>query len=124
MVLGSSRNLLHIVFRIVKTPGPGPTATAVVSGDPSALDLLCRYFTEEVCDLVVVETIRFVGSAPEAHRYTLATVSEMKAFISVLLHTQKLLQLEMYWSTRNLCISTPSISNMSRVSFEHLYAFT
>lgn len=113
-------------FSYCKTPGP--TSSTVVSGNPSALDLFCRYFTDDVWDLVVVETNRYassiVGTTPGARPWTPVTVPEMKAFIGILIlmGILKLPRLELYWSTKNPRISTPGISSiMSRVRFEQLF---
>ena len=41
-------------FTYTKTPGP--TSAAICSGNHTAGDLFCRFFTEEVWDLIVSET--------------------------------------------------------------------
>ena len=41
-------------FTYTKTPGP--TSAAICSGNQTAGDLFCRFFTEEVWDLIVSET--------------------------------------------------------------------
>ena len=68
---------------------PGPTSVAVRSDGLTAGQLFCRCFTDEVWDLLVMETnchadaVR--GTTPHSRPWTTITVDEMKAFIGLLI---------------------------------------
>ena len=108
-----------------KTPEP----TSVVSSEtPSALHLFGHFFTDEVWDLLVVETNSYassvVGKSPAARPWAPVTVPEMKAFLGIiiLMGIFKIPRLEMYWSSRNPHISTPGMANIkSRIRFEQIF---
>ena len=86
-----------------KTPGP---ASASVLPERSPLQLFSQFFTDEVLDLLVVETNRYVttvsGSSSHARPWTDVTVKEIKAFWGVILCMGITLQpcLELYWTTK------------------------
>ena len=99
-----------------KTPG----STVPIPDGTSSLDIFCRFFTDEVWDLLVTETNRYAhdhpSTKPNARVYDDVDIDEMKAFIGVLIlmGILRLPRLEMYWSTSELhkYISTPSISSI------------
>jgi len=95
-------------------------------------DLFCRFFTDEVWDLLVTETNWYAhdnqSTAPTSQAYNDVTVDEMKAFIGllILMRILQLPHLEMYWSTSALprYISTPGISSiMMKTTFEQISGF-
>ena len=73
-------------FTYTKTHGA--TSAAICSGNQNAGDLFCRFFTEEVWDLIVSETNghaqTFVNTTPTNQPWVSVSVSEMKAFIGLL----------------------------------------
>ena len=97
-------------FTYTKTHGP--ISAAICSGNQNAGDLFCRFFTEEVWDLIVSETNghaqTFVNTTPTNQPSVSLSVSEMKAFIGllVLMAICTLPCLEMYWSDHNMDIHT------------------
>ena len=102
-------------FTYTKTPGP--KSAAICSGNQTAGDLFCRFFTEEVLDLIVSETNghaeTFVSTTPTNRPWVSVSVPEMTAFIGllVLMAICKLPRLEMYWSDRKM-LSTPHIASV------------
>ena len=114
-------------FTYTKTPGP--TSAAICSGNQTAGDLFCRFFTEEVWDIIVSETNghaeTFVSTTPTNRPWVSVSVPEMKAFIGllILMAICKLPRLEMYWSDRNM-LSTPHIASvMCKTRFEQIFRF-
>ena len=110
-----------------KTPGPtSPNVTPLSTTG----DLFCRYFTDQVWDLVMVETNRyansFVDNNPSARAWTDTTVEELKAFVGllILMGIVRLPRLELYWSTNFPHIRTPGISSIMPLKrFEQLWRF-
>lgn len=108
----------------------GPTAPVSTLQNETALDLFCRFFTDEVWQLIVDETNRYASantaSTPHARPWSDVTIPEMKAFIGmlILMGIVELPRLEMYWQTKHPLIATTGISSvMSLVRFEQLYRF-
>ena len=97
-----------------KTPGPtSPNVTPLSTTG----DLFCRFFTDQVWDLVMVETNRYANSFvdnPSARAWTDTTVEELKAFVGllILMGIVRLPRLELYWSTNFPHIRTPGISSI------------
>ena len=98
----------------------------------SSLDIFCRFFTDEVWDLLVTETNRYArdhpSTKPNARVYDDVDIDEMKAFIGVLIlmGILRLPRLEMYWSTSELhkYVSTPGISSiLTKTRFEQIFRF-
>ena len=98
----------------------------------SSLDIFCRFFTDEVWDLLVTETNRYAhnhtSTKPNARVYDDVDIDEMKAFIGVLIlmGILQLPRLEMYWSTSELhkYVSTPGISSiLTKTRFEQIFHF-
>ena len=89
--------------------------------------IFCRFFTDEVWQLIVDETNRYASansaSTPHARPWSDVTIPEMKAFIGmlILMGIVELQCLEMYWQTKHPLIATTGISSvMSLVRFEQL----
>ena len=94
------------------------------------MSLFCRYFTDEVWNLLVTETNRCaqanLSSMPNAHRWTDITTEEMKAFIgiTILIGIIQLPRLDMYWQTTNPLITTSGVSSiMSRIRFQQIFHY-
>lgn len=110
---------------------PGPTSPEVCAGaNLSAVDLFNRFFTPEVWELLVVETNRKAAlcpmSTPHSRHWHDSTVSEMKAFIGILITMGilKLPRLELYWQVKHRTIRSPGVSEiMPRNRFEQLFRF-
>ena len=105
-----------------------PGSTVPFDDNTSALSLFCRYFTDEVWNLLLTETNRYahvnLSSMPNACAWTDVTIDEMKAFIGVtiVMGIIQLSRLDMYWQTTNLLITTSGISNiMSRIRFQQIF---
>jgi len=68
-----------------KTPG----STIPIPDDTSSLDLFCRFFTDDVWELLVTETNRYAhdhpSTKPTPRVYKNTDVDEMKAFIGMLI---------------------------------------
>ena len=68
------------------------------------MDLFCRFFTDEVWDLLVAETNRYAARCrqqnthPRGRPWTDVTVVDMRAFVGILFHMGicKLPELQMY----------------------------
>ena len=109
---------------------PGPTSPDVCSGATlSSADLFNRFFSDNVWDLLVVETNQFAAqsviSSLQPRPWHDVTIPKMKAFIGILITMGilKLLRLELYWTT-NSRIRTPGISEiMPKTRFEQLFRF-
>ena len=111
-------------FNYPHTPGPrvhlGSTLT------PS--QLFCKYFTDEVWDLLVTETNRYAclrfPCRQHARPWTDVSIEEMKAFIGmlILMGVLQLPRIEMYWQIDDDLIKTPGVSSiMSRVRFQQIF---
>ena len=105
-------------FSYSKTPGP---TSICFSSESSPLQLFSQFLTDEVFDLLVVETNRYAGTvcgtSSHARPWTDVTVQEMKSFLRVVLDMGITVppQLELYWTTKYLLnihgdpMSCPSI---------------
>ena len=109
---------------------PGPTSTDIFPGASlSAVDLFNRFFTNEVWELLVVETNRYAAlssNAPGTRSWHDVVVEEMKAFVGILMAMgiAKLPRLELYWTKKHSWIQTPGISDiMSKTRFEQIFRF-
>ncbi len=108
---------------------PGPTSPSV-SSQSTPGDLFYRFFTDEVWELIVVETNRyansFVANNSGSGAWIDTTENELKAFIGllILMGIVRLPRLELYWSTNYPLINTPGISSiMPRNRFLQLWRF-
>jgi hypothetical protein len=67
----------------------GPTAPVSTLQNETALDLFCRFFTDEVWQLIVDETNRYAAantsSTPHARPWSDVTIPEMKVFVGMLM---------------------------------------
>ena len=105
---------------------PGPSSP--VDDSASAVDLFCRFFTDEVWDLLVAETNRYAARCrqqnthPRERPWTDVTVVEMKAFVGILFHMgiSKLPELEMYWSQTYPLLAQPISELMSFNRFQQI----
>lgn len=109
-----------------RTSGP----TSHIDRNSSPAQLFCRYFTDEVWELLVEETNRYANAnssdARHARPWYDTTVPEMKAFVGMLIimGIVQLPRLELYWTTSHPLIATPGIASvMPRVRFEQLFRF-
>ena len=110
---------------------PGPTSLEVAPGSYlRAVDLFNLFFTDEVWDLLVLETNRFaalnLSHTPRARPWQDITKDEMKAFIGLLvtMGILRLPRLECYWKQKCRRTWTPGVSEvMSRVRFEQIFRF-
>ena len=97
------KELLSLNFLYCKTPGPTTPISILANESPS--DLSCWYITDDVWKLIVEETNRYASAnvvqTPNARPWHNTTVSEIKAFIGMLLlmGILELPRLEMYWQT-------------------------
>ena len=96
----------------------------------SPVQLFCRFFTDEVWDLLVTETNRYSKLNFPKQRFARPwqdiTVEDMKAFVGLLIimGVLKLPRLEMYWQVESDVLRTPGISSvMSRIQFEQIWRF-
>ena len=107
-------------------PGPSP-----VDDSTSAVDLFCRFFTDEVWDLLVAETNRYAARCrqqnthPRGRPWTDVTVVDMKAFVGILFHMGicKLPELQMYWSQAYSLLAQPISELMSFNRFQQILRF-
>ena len=113
-------------YQYTKIPGP----TIHFTDNTTALYIFTKYFTDEVWDLLVMETNRYAhantSSRPHSRAWNDVCVEEMKAFIGMLLLLGiiKLPRLEMFWQNSNEYIGTPGIANiMSRNRSEQIFHF-
>jgi len=111
------------------TQTPGPTSLDV-TGDSTPLELFCRFFSEDVWDLMKEETNRYanvcITDDPSGRAWSDTTIEELKAFVGmlILMGIVRLPRLELYWSTNFPLISTRGISNvMPKTKFEQLFRF-
>ena len=87
------------------TETPGPTSILVTSGS-TPLQIFSRLFTDEVWELLVLETNRFAasvcGTTPRARPWIDVSQQEMRAFLSVLIYLGvcRLPRLGLYWTTK------------------------
>ena len=79
----SDEEPLSVLYRYREIPG----STVPFDNNTNAASLFCRYFTDEVWNLLVTETNRYaqanLSSMPNAHKWTDVTTEEMKAFIGI-----------------------------------------
>ena len=108
----------------------GPTTPTATLQNDTPLDIFCRFFTDDVWQLIVDETNRYASantaSTPHARPWYDTTVQEIKAFIGlqILMGIVELPRLELYWQTKHPLIATTGISSvMSLIRFEQLYRF-
>ena len=104
------------------TRTPGPTSPDVTSQSTPG-DLFCHFFSDEVWDLIMVETNRyansFIDNNPSTRAWTDTTVEELKAFVGLLI-LMGIVRLPR-WSTSFPLIRTPGISSiMPLIRFEQL----
>ena len=111
------------------TRTPGPTSPDVTSRSTPG-DLFCHFFSDQVWDLIMVETNRnansFIDNNSSTRAWTDTTVEELKAFVGllILMGIVRLPRLELYWSTSFPLIRTPGISSiMPLMRFEQLWRF-
>ncbi len=111
------------------TQTPGPTSPDL-TGDSTPVELFCRFFSDDVWDLIKEETNRYAGTCItnnlNGRVWNDTTVEELKAFVGILIlmGIVRLPLLELYWSTNFPLISTPGISNiMPKTKFEQLFRF-
>ena len=114
-----------LCFNYGLTPGP-----RIHLHNITPLELFCKYFTDEVWDLLVTETNRYACSRfpcrQHARPWTDISTDEMKAFIGMLLlmGILQLPRIEMYWQTDDDLMKTPGISSiMSCVRFQQIFRF-
>ena len=107
---------------------PGPSSDIDRNSNPA--QLFCRFFTDEVWDLLVEETNKYANAntstAPHARPWNDTTVPEMKAFVGMLIimGIVVLPRLELYWTTSHPLIAQSGIASvMARVRFEQLFRF-
>ena len=109
-------------------PIPGPT---LPSTDESASACFSRFFTDEVWELLVVETNRFAAqfrasqSASRPRPWHDVTEEEMKAFVGMLMVMGicKLPRVENYWSTSHPLFTPQLRKVMPLVRFQQIYWF-
>ena len=83
------------------TQTPGPTSTDVTDESTPA-ELFCHFFSDEVWDLMKVETNRYastyIDSNPSSRAWSDTTVEELKAFVGllILMGIVRLPRLELY----------------------------
>ena len=76
----------------------------------------CHFFSDEVWDLITVETNCYANSTiennPSIPTWSDTIVEELKAFVGllILMGIVRLPRLELYWSTNYPLIRTPGIS--------------
>ena len=81
-----------------------PGATGTFAPHISPLELFCKFFTDEVWDLMMVETNRYAGLNLPGQQYASiwddVTVDDMKTFVGllILMGILRLPRIEMYWS--------------------------
>ena len=109
-----------------RTPGP----ITSLGSDATPRELFCRFFTDEVWDLMVTETNRYalenISHTPHARPWEDVIVPEMKAFVGllILMGIVRLPRLEMYWQVKHPIIATVGISSiMSRNRFQQIFRF-
>ena len=89
----------------VYTDTPGPTSILVTS-DSTPLQIFSRFFTDEVWELLVLETNRFAasvcGTTPRARPWIDVSQQEMRAFFGMLIYMGvcRLPRLGLYWTTK------------------------
>ena len=102
---------------VYRFTGPPPGPATPVNRGMSAIELHSRFFTDEVWDLLVVETNCYAAGRKEHNIHTLTlnhrpwtdvTRDEMKAFIGVqiLMGIIRLPRLELYWTTTHPFLET------------------
>ena len=115
-----------LCFNYGLTPGP----RIHLRNNITPLELFCKYFTDEVWDLLVTETNRSACSrfpcCQHARPWTDISTDEMKAFIGmlILMGILQLPHIEMYWQTDDDLMKTSGISSiMSHVHFQQIFEF-
>ena len=94
----SDEEPLSVLYHYREIPG----STILFDDNVTAVSLFCRYFTDEVWNLLVTETNHYaqanLSSMPNAHAWTDITTEETKAFIriTILMGIIQLPQLDMY----------------------------
>ena len=89
----------------VYTETPGPTSILVTS-ESTPLQIFSRFFTDEVWELLVLETNRFAasvcGTTPRARPWIDVSQQEMRAFFGELIYMGvcRLPRLGLYWTTK------------------------
>ena len=82
------------------------------------MSLFCRYFTDEVWNLLVTETNPYAhanfSSMANAHAWIDVTTEEMKAFIriTIVMGIIQLPQPDIYWQITNPVITTSGVSSI------------
>ncbi len=108
---------------------PGPSVP--VDNSVSVSDLFCRFFTDEVWDLITVETNRYAFQQQQRSLHVSprawhdVSVPEMKSFIGImiLMGICRLPRLRLYWTTKYPYISPEINKIMSLTRFEQIYRF-
>ena len=108
---------------------PGPSRS--VSSTETAKEACCRYFTDEVWDLLVVETNRFAARCTQTPTTTGVRawhdvkVVEMQAFVGVimLMGICSLPRIENYWTTSHPLIKPRLAQVMTRITFEQILRY-
>ena len=122
----SDEEPLSILYQYREIPG----STVPFDDNTNAVSLFCRYFTDEVWNLLVTETNHYaqanLSSMPNARKWTDVTTEEMRAFIEItfLMGIIQLPRLDMYWQTTNPLITTSGVSSiMSRIRFQQIFRY-
>ena len=122
----SDEEPLSVLYRYREIPG----STVPFDDNTNAASLFCRYFTDEVWNLLVTETNRYaqanLSSMPNACIWTDVTTEEMKAFIgiTILMGIIQLPRLDMYWQTTNPLITTTAVFSItSRIRFQQIFHY-
>lgn len=115
-----------VLHEFTQTPGP----SSHIDSDSTPRDLFCRFFTDDVWDLLVTETNKYAAenasTAPHTRPWYDTTVPEMKAFVGMLIvmGIVVLPRLEIYWTTSHPLVTTSGIASvMPLVRFEQLFRF-
>ena len=108
---------------------PGPTVH--VDSSTSAMDVFSRFFTNNVWELIVMETNNYAASVTEQSSHSSprpwqdVSTEEMKAFIGILILMGicRLSRLRLYWTTKYPYICPGICDIMSLTRFEQIYRF-
>ena len=70
------------------TQTPGPTSLDV-TGDSTPFELFCRFFSDDVCDLIKEETNRYantcISNNPSGCIWSDTTIEELNVFVGILI---------------------------------------
>ena len=105
ILVTSESTPLQIKHCHVYTDTPGPTSILVTS-ESTPLQIFSRFFTDEVWELLVLETNCFAvsvcGTTPRARPWIDVSQQEMRAFFGMLIYMGvcRLPRLGLYWTTK------------------------